>query len=73
MKIREPIRLVIMYSDRLAIKRGRHSYISSTAYSIYFFFFSLFKERSAIAPDNVKPDTTFLSIKNCRLRLLIYA
>ena len=29
MKIREPIRLVIMYSDRLAIKRGRHSYISA--------------------------------------------
>lgn len=36
MKIREPIRLVIMYSDRLAIKWGRHSYIS--AWHNMFFF-----------------------------------
>lgn len=29
MKIMESIRLVIMYSDRLALKCGRHFYISA--------------------------------------------
>lgn len=37
MKIREPIRLVIMYSDRLAIKWGRHSYISAW-HNMFFFY-----------------------------------
>lgn len=36
MKIREPIRLVIMYSDRLAIKRSRHSYISAWQTGVFF-------------------------------------
>lgn len=36
MKIREPIRLVIMYSDRLAIKWGQTLLHLSTAYSIFF-------------------------------------
>lgn len=38
MKIREPIRLVIMYSDRPAIKRGRQSYISAPP-AVFFSFF----------------------------------
>lgn len=29
MKIREPIRLVIIHPDRLAIKKARHSYVST--------------------------------------------
>lgn len=48
MKIREPIRLGIMYSDRLAINQGRHSYISAWHSKGFFFFFLLQKTKTNV-------------------------
>lgn len=60
MKIREPIRLVIMYSDRPAIKRGRQSYISAQPAVFFSFFFPGEVERSAVGPDTLSWKGHFL-------------
>lgn len=66
MKIREPIRLVIMYSDRPAIKRGRQSYISAQP-AVFFSFFSRGSGKISSWPRYTELERTFSPINNCQV------